>query len=192
MPSNLPGTRIYTSKLDPQTAKAQLIPFDLYFQSPLTTENLLTCFNKTTLHTPSEHDIKPIENIKGAHILLVEDIPFNQEVACMMLDELGVTADIAENGLEAIEQLKTGKHYDLIFMDCQMPELDGFDATREIRNGSAGDQVTDITIIALTANAMTTDKEKCLNAGMTDYLSKPIDILKLENMLNKHLSGRES
>lgn len=106
-----------------------------------------------------------------------------------MLDELGVTAHIAENGKDALTKLKDSQKYDLILMDCQMPEMDGFEATRKIRSGAAGNQFTHVPIIALTANAMASDKEQCLAAGMTDYLSKPIDILKLESMLNKHLAN---
>ena len=187
--SHTSATRIHISQLDAQTAKNKSDNFDVFFQAPLTTENLLSCFNQTMLNKPSDHVVEHTNSIKGAHILLVEDIPFNQEVACLMLDELGVTAHIAENGKDALTKLKDSQKYDLILMDCQMPEMDGFEATRKIRSGAAGNQFTHVPIIALTANAMASDKEQCLAAGMTDYLSKPIDILKLESMLNKHLAN---
>ena len=187
--SHTSATRIHISQLDAQTAKNKSDNFDVFFQAPLTTENLLSCFNQTMLNKPSDHVVEHTNSIKGAHILLVEDIPFNQEVACLMLDELGVTAHIAENGKDALTKLKDSQKYDLILMDCQMPEMDGFEATRKIRSGAAGNQFTQVPIIALTANAMASDKEQCLAAGMTDYLSKPIDILKLESMLNKHLAN---
>jgi CheY-like chemotaxis protein len=74
-------------------------------------------------------------------------------------------------------------------MDCQMPEMDGYQATQEIRHGAAGERFKDITIVAMTANAMKGDREKCLAAGMNDYLSKPIEATKLKEMLVKWLSG---
>ena len=111
------------------------------------------------------------------NILLVEDNLVNQLVATGILDEFGLTTTVANNGLEALQLLKenTDKGFDLVLMDCQMPEMDGYQATQAIRAGQAGASNTQITIIAMTANAMLGDKEKCLNVGMDDYLSKPID-----------------
>jgi len=122
-----------------------------------------------------------------AHILLVEDNIINQEVALSLLQDIGLKADVAENGVEALKSLKTHLEtspYDLILMDCQMPEMDGYEATRKIRNGEGGYKHTSVPILALTANAMKGDKEKCLAVGMDDYLSKPIDM----NMLSKKIS----
>ena len=120
-------------------------------------------------------------------LLLVEDNRINQQVALGILKQFNLQADIANNGLEAIEQLKT-HHYHLVLMDCQMPELDGYQATERIRQGEAGTNNKDIPIIAMTANAMQGDKEKCLQAGMSDYLSKPIEPKLLEKKLNKWLN----
>ena len=117
------------------------------------------------------------EAMKGCQLLLVEDNRINQEVASHILAEYGIRADIACDGLEALESLKTAPPdmpYDIILMDCQMPEMDGYQATREIRRGTCGESYTGIPIIAMTANAMKGDKEKCLAAGMSDYLAKPI------------------
>lgn len=114
----------------------------------------------------------------GKYALLVEDNFINQEIAKDILEEdLGLTVDIADNGREAIEMLQAAKDkpYDLIFMDCQMPEMDGYEATRAIRAGKAGRQYASIPIIAMTANALKGDKEKCLEAGMSDYVSKPVE-----------------
>ncbi|MEE8059632.1 MAG: response regulator [Pseudomonadales bacterium] len=127
-------------------------------------------------------------------ILLVEDNFINQEVARGILEDLNITVDIAGDGLEAIALLKTMSHeapYQLVLMDCQMPEMDGYEATHSVRQGRAGEASQDIPIIAMTANAMKGDKEKCLAAGMNDYLSKPIDPDELEAMINQWL-GRVS
>ncbi len=112
-----------------------------------------------------------------AKILLVEDNLINQEVALAVLNDLGFkNVVLAGDGLIAIEKLKTAQvPFDLVLMDCQMPLLDGYQATQKIREGQAGDKAKNICIIAMTANAMKEDKEKCLSAGMSDYLSKPID-----------------
>lgn len=104
-------------------------------------------------------------------ILLVEDITFNQKVALKMLERLGYQADVANNGLEALSALRR-QPYDLVFMDVQMPEMDGLETTRQIRQECV-DQ-SQPWIIAMTAHAMQGDKEECLSAGMNDYITKPI------------------
>jgi len=111
-------------------------------------------------------------------VLLVEDNRVNQMVALSALKNIGLIADVAANGIEALNSLKEArliKPYTVIIMDCQMPEMDGYEATRRIRAGDAGIENTSIPIVAMTANAMQGDKEKCINAGMDDYLSKPIE-----------------
>lgn len=128
-------------------------------------------------------------------ILLVEDNAINQIVAVGILEDLGLSADVANNGLEAIQALLNSppdNPYELILMDCQMPELDGYEATRKIRNGDAGDHFRNITIIAMTANAMQGDREKCIDAGMNDYLSKPIDEIPVTDCLIKWLWSPEA
>jgi CheY-like chemotaxis protein len=111
----------------------------------------------------------------SARILLVEDNTVNQEVGMAMLEALGYHAVLAVNGIEALAQL-AGQHFDLILMDCQMPEMDGFEATAAIRalphNGH-------VPIIAMTAHATKSDQDLCLQAGMDDYLSKPINALEM-------------
>jgi signal transduction histidine kinase/DNA-binding response OmpR family regulator len=114
-------------------------------------------------------------------ILLAEDNPFNQAVATAILNKLGYQFDIVENGEEVLNILKQ-KKYDLILMDVQMPEMDGLEATRIIRNTVTLQQPV---IVAMTANAMQEDKEECLNAGMNDYLSKPVNPEDLVQLLKK-------
>ncbi len=125
-------------------------------------------------------------------LLLVEDNLVNQVVAQGILEEFGFLIDTAENGRSAIERLQAvanNAQYDLIFMDCQMPELDGYETTKRIRAGQVEGLRKDIPIIAMTANAMKGDREKCLDAGMDDYMSKPIEpeiiLEKLNHWLTK-------
>jgi len=100
----------------------------------------------------------------------------NQMLACAILDRAGYRADVAGNGVEALQALRS-RPYDLVLMDMQMPEMDGFEATREIHKMRG--EVARIPIIAMTANAIAGDQERCLQAGMNDYISKPIDRIKL-------------
>ena len=113
-------------------------------------------------------------------ILLTEDNVTNQFVAIKILNKLGYRADIANNGLEAVK-MAAAKHYDIIFMDVRMPDMDGLEATRKIRKQLSIQPV----IIAMTANAIQGDKEECLDAGMDDYISKPIKVEDVTKMLSK-------
>lgn len=132
---------------------------------------------------------------ENTRILLVEDNATNQIVAQGILEMIGLEADVAANGLEAISALKMGLDtvpYTLVLMDCQMPEMDGFEATSAIRSGAAGEENRQIAIIAMTANAMAGDREKCLISGMDDYLAKPIHQEGVWKMLRKWIFGEES
>jgi len=119
-------------------------------------------------------------------ILLVEDNPINQIVTLKVLEKFGLKADVANNGIAALSAMNKNR-YDLVLMDCQMPEMDGYQATAEIRKQEAVCQSARTLIIAMTANALQEDKEKCLAAGMDDYLAKPIEMETLNAMLNKWL-----
>ncbi len=120
-------------------------------------------------------------SLDSLRVLLVEDNAVNQRVAMAMLGRSGIVPDIASNGIEAVEAVATDV-YDLVLMDCQMPELDGFDATRIIRGTRAGEYIP---IVALTANAMEGDRERCIEAGMNDYLSKPLRTDALQSALER-------
>jgi CheY-like chemotaxis protein len=124
---------------------------------------------------PSQVTEKPPQasGAQQARILLAEDNEINQEIALEILGLFGFNADLAANGLEAVNAA-LNKDYDLILMDIQMPEMDGFEATRQIR-ACVKKRNQCIPIIAMTANAMERDKEKCLHAGMNAHISKPID-----------------
>jgi CheY-like chemotaxis protein len=113
-------------------------------------------------------------------ILLTEDNTVNQKLALRILQRMGYRADVAANGLEALAALRR-QRYDVILMDVQMPEMDGLEATRQIRSTFAPDQQP--RIIAMTANAMQGDREACLEAGMNDYVSKPIQVKELQAAL---------
>ena len=118
-------------------------------------------------------------------VLLVEDNEINRQVMLAILGGMGVEVDEANDGCEALDALMKSppSKYDVILMDCQMPNLDGYETTRRIRAGSVGDHLSPIPIVALTANAMESEKQKCFDAGMSDYLTKPVDIESLTAVL---------
>jgi len=138
----------------------------------------------------TRHELRALRSRdEQKRILLAEDVVVNQKVASRMVEKLGYFVEIVANGREAIAAWETGR-YDLILMDCQMPEVDGYEATREIRRRERGDQ--HIPIVALTANAMKGAEELCIEAGMDAHLSKPIDREALQICLRQFLKDLAS
>jgi signal transduction histidine kinase/CheY-like chemotaxis protein/HPt (histidine-containing phosphotransfer) domain-containing protein len=131
----------------------------------------------------------------AGHALLVEDNPVNRQVAQRLLSLIGITFDVAENGKEAFDMMMAGANFDVVLMDCQMPVMDGYTATRSRRTLEQERSLPRIPIIAMTANAMAGDREKCLASGMDDYMSKPLNRGLLEQTIRKwmpkHKAGGE-
>ena len=148
-----------------------------------------TLTKKDTPPPTSQYTLPKIklETSNAPRILLAEDNKTNQMVTQKLLEIIGFQSDAVYNGHEALTVL-TKKDYDLVLMDCQMPEMDGYEATARIRDPNSSVKRHDIPIIALTAHAMQGDREKCLDAGMDDYLSKPVDMHQLAETLNKWLA----
>jgi PAS domain S-box-containing protein len=119
-----------------------------------------------------------------SRVLVVDDNPVNQRVASSLLERLGCRVDVAGNGTEAVAMLES-MPYDIVFMDCYMPVMDGFEATKEIRRREVGKNHS--VIVAMTANAMQADRERCLASGMDDYVSKPVNKTALGEILKRHV-----
>lgn len=149
-------------------------------------DTIMATLHDEALNDSQNNEQKTLEETpdKDNKILIVEDNIVNQKVVVGMLKKLGYSYDIANNGKEALDIIKT-KKYDLVFMDCQMPVMDGFIATQKLREDN---YTKNLTIVAMTANAMEGDKENCINAGMNDYISKPINKQSLSEVLTKWLS----
>jgi CheY-like chemotaxis protein len=133
------------------------------------------------------------DNISGArrdiHILLVEDSPINQKIVLHILQKkLGYSTDAVSDGNQALDALRN-RRYDLVLMDCQMPVMDGYQATSIIRDPSSDVLDNDVRIVAITANAMKGDREKCLAAGMDDYITKPTMPTELAGIVERNLSA---
>ncbi|MGO0060816.1 ATP-binding protein [Brevibacillus fluminis] len=175
-------------------ASAQPILFDSYLSRPIKQSQLLYLLSdqKKQTHQLPHWPEEPQPGNAWAdkanfQLLLTEDNEINAEIVTLQLKQLGLHPHLAKNGLEALGY--AAKHrYDLIFMDCQMPEMNGFEATRRIRQSELSTGLH-VPIIALTANAMREDRDLCLEAGMDDYLSKPFTFEQLQAILEKWLPG---
>ena len=203
-------------KADPETAHIKLVlmtsmnsehessyfqekGFHGYFPKPATSEDIVDTLNLllnddapsfidkqylTTYESPTSPT-----SLAGKKILVVEDNQINQLVITEQLADLGIECDVTENGQEALDYLKDNK-VDLVLMDCEMPIMDGYEATRQIRLHNTPISSDELPIIALTANALEGSSEKCLSSGMNDYLTKPLSVDKLKATLEKWLSDK--
>lgn len=176
------------------SADAKEIGFATYMTKPIRKAELLRSFKSALGNHKKDSESSGYQSIAqrstlsqlDCSLLLVEDNIINQEVALSMLRSFGCVVDVASNGLEALDAVKH-KIYDLVLMDCMMPEMDGYSAAGEIRRRQAENQLPEFPVIALTANAIEGDREKCLAAGMNDYLTKPFKPRDLHDMLKKWL-----
>jgi len=178
------GSRLQRSQYDSLLKNSEQFH---YLQKPVRYDELREVLSKEkprSMKTPEM--IKQHEHIQGKKLLLVEDNKVNQKVAKLMLESAGWSCKVAENGKIAVEMVANGEHFDLILMDCQMPEMDGFQATQEIRRLDAGEGRR-TPIIAMTANAFRETKEKCFAAGMDNFITKPIKIEPLTEMIEETL-----
>jgi two-component system sensor histidine kinase/response regulator len=163
--------------------EARGVAIDAMLNKPVSSSTLLDSISsvfgkdlRSCRKSRREDDYKMAEQmVRGAYLLLVEDNEVNQEVAQQILGDAGIRVDVASNGAMALAKIAVAD-YDGVLMDCQMPVMDGYDATRELRKDPRN---AELPVIAMTANAMVGDKEKCLAAGMNDFIAKPIDVAQL-------------
>jgi signal transduction histidine kinase/DNA-binding response OmpR family regulator len=151
-------------------------------------KNILTKTTNTTTQVLEEAAAKTATTF-DAKILVTEDNIINQKLITRILEEHGITVDVANNGLESFEK-RRNNDYDLLFMDIQMPVMDGIEATHEILDYEEDEEVAHVPIVALTANALKGDRERFLNEGMDEYITKPIETSELLYVLNKFLSNK--
>ncbi len=210
----LAGTRLVlltSMGLRGQAEKAKQAGISAYLNKPVHREHLYDCLamivdlpaksatNALEVGSSSgpndvlvtHHVLKEAAMAARSRILVAEDNVVNQKVAVCYLEKLGYRADVVTNGREAVDAVSRVS-YALVLMDCQMPEMDGFEATALIRKREGEQASRRLPIVAMTANAMQRDHEKCLNAGMDDYLSKPTKLEQLEATLARWISGQPS
>jgi signal transduction histidine kinase/DNA-binding response OmpR family regulator len=168
-------------------------PIDYYLTKPVRQSDLYdaisTAMSLRRIVAPDApvHVIEQECKGLGGRVLVAEDNPVNQQVAAAMLESLGVAYSMADTGLSALRQVLR-EEFDLVLMDCQMPEMDGFEATAEIRRRQHSGGLRPVPVVALTANAVEGDRERCIAAGMDDYLSKPFTREQLASTLRRWLS----
>jgi two-component system sensor histidine kinase/response regulator len=177
--------------------QAQALRIDEFLSKPVSPSTLLdtmlSMFGKVIVQRPRKHQRAQTSRqdewtVRGGYVLLVDDNEVNQEVAREILEAASVRVDVANNGEHALMQVRQ-YDYDAVLMDCQMPVMDGYEATRRLR---ADPRFTTLPVIAMTANAMVGDKEKCLAAGMNDFVAKPIDVEQLFLVLARWIKPKQA
>jgi CheY-like chemotaxis protein len=174
---------------------------DKVLPTPLFPSSILDCINESLglekLQPQEENRQEGEYCFEGYRILLAEDVAINREIVLALLEPTKLVIDCAENGLEAVRLYSEGVvRYDMIFMDVQMPEMDGYEATRRIRaleeeRRETGEYPQAIPIVAMTANVFREDIEKCLEAGMNDHIGKPLDFDDVLKKLRQYLPHRQ-
>ena len=194
-PAGLPKI-IMTTAFDQDELRTSLgeTTVDAILGKPVTPSSLFDCIIETVqagapgLPPPPMKFAASTLGFSGQRVLLVEDNDVNRELAEEMLTSVGLSVETAENGQQAVEAVRQ-KPYDLVLMDCQMPVMDGYEATRLIRGES---RFASLPIIAMTANALPADRDRCLNAGMNEHIAKPIDVALLYSTLGHWLKNAGS
>jgi len=196
----LSGTRrvmLTSAAMRGDALRMRIAGFDAYLTKPLKEDHIRRCLatlrgkaptaEGATLPLITRHTLDNVDRA-GGRILLVEDNPTNQLLATLLLEKQGHFITIAENGEMALREL-ANIDFDLVLMDVQMPVMDGYEATRQLRTSTAVRNPR-IPVIAMTADAMEGDRERCLAAGMDDYLAKPVDFQMLGQVIAKWLPDR--
>jgi CheY-like chemotaxis protein len=183
--------------------EAKVAGVDMFISKPLFPSAIADCINQCMGRDGSKTNLEgKIDDFSGFSILLAEDIEINREIVLSLLEPTGISVDCAENGKEALGLfIKNPEKYSMIFMDVQMPEMDGYQATRRIRafeaerrsvspqpEGQPPEPSPGIPIIAMTANVFREDVEKCLEAGMDGHVGKPLDIDEMMARIRESLS----
>jgi CheY-like chemotaxis protein len=181
-----PPALVLLQSLSNSMTPAERSLFDRVLAKPAREAALLQCLSQLTRIEPAGSTRPPAPAApalrSGIRVLLADDNAVNQKLAAHLLRKLGAQVHSVANGVEALAALRDAD-FDVVLMDCQMPEMDGYEATRQLRSSTGSRNNRNIPVIALTANALATDREKCLAAGMNDYLSKPIDRARLAQAL---------
>jgi CheY-like chemotaxis protein len=178
--------------------RAKKAGVDKFLSKPLFPSALLDtmseCMGLTDLVSAVTENNRAKKSVKfpGRRILLAEDMEINREIVIALLEPAELIIDCAENGVEAIKKFENDPDsYDMIFMDVQMPEMDGYEATRLIRKFEAERQRPAVPIIAMTANVFKEDVENCIKAGMNEHIGKPVDFDDVLNKLEKYITPKE-
>jgi PAS domain S-box-containing protein len=175
---------VLLSSLASQFRSGDRSPFDRSVAKPVKGDVLFRLVSELTggQSTPSPNETTEAAQFKGSRALLVDDNPVNQKLGERLLVRMGFEITQAWNGLQALERLQS-QRFDVVLMDCQMPEMDGYEATRALRRAGSGVLDPSVPVIAMTAHAMSGDRDRCLAAGMNDYVSKPINPTQLRAVL---------
>ncbi|MBK7003535.1 MAG: response regulator [Rhodoferax sp.] len=182
--------------LEKAHAKAHAIPLNGTLTKPVEPSamfnSILSALGKEVVHRGRKQQrlqatLEAEQKLRGAYVLLVEDNPVNQELALEILQDAGMVMDVANNGAEAIDKVLC-HDYDGVLMDCQMPVMDGFEATRFLR---ADPRFAQLPILAMTASATSSERERCIQCGMNDHIGKPIDVQQLFSTLARWITPKE-